>query len=105
MLEKIIACRKRTFSFTTTLANALIIGIATKDMVANSAAFLHSMVKNTLEKGPLSKPSETEYLLTDKDIHRCQACGETYTLSPKLWKKLRDRPDDFECPKLLQRVL
>ena len=59
-------------TFATTLANALIIGIATKDMVANYAALLHSMVKNTLEKGPLSKAAETAYLVTEKDTHRCK---------------------------------
>ena len=38
-------------------------------------------------KFPVSKVDESTYLITDKDIHRCKACGETGTLSPKLWKK------------------
>ena len=51
-------------------------------------------------KFPVSKVDESTYLITDKDIHRCKACGETGTLSPKLWKKRRDCPDDFVYPNL-----
>ena len=53
---------------------------------------------SSTNKIPLSTVDESANLITDdyKDVHRCKACGETNTLSPKLWKKFRDRPDDFE---------
>jgi hypothetical protein len=43
----------------------------------------------------VSRFDESVNLITDKDVHRCKACGETGTLSPQLWKKRRDCPDDF----------
>ena len=49
-------------------------------------------------KFPTSTVNESASLITDKDVHQCKACGETDTLSPKLWKKRRDCPDDFEYP-------
>ena len=86
-------------TFATTLANAVIIGIATKDMIENSAALLYSITRKiSPNKSSVSRADESAYLITDQDIHKCQACGETGTLSPKLWKLRRSCPDDFKNP-------
>ena len=87
MLDTIVAETAELLTFATTLANAVIIGIATKDMIENSAALLYSITRKiSLNKSSVSRADESAYLITDQDIHKCQACGETGTLSPKLWK-------------------
>jgi hypothetical protein len=53
-------------------------------------------------KFPASTVNESANLITDKDEHRCKACGDTDNFSPKLWKKRRDCPNDFECPNYCQ---
>ena len=58
---------------------------------------------SSTNKIPVSTVDESANLITDKDVHRCKACGETDTLSPKLWKKRRDCPDDFEYPNYCKR--
>ena len=40
---------------------------------------------SSTNKIPVSTVDESANLITDKDVHRCKACGETDTLSPKLW--------------------
>ena len=54
---------------------------------------------SSTNKIPVSTVDESANLITDKDVHQCKACGETDTLSPKLWKKRRDCPDVFKNPK------
>ena len=44
---------------------------------------------SSANKLPASTVDETANLITDKDVHRCKACGDTDTLSPKLWKPSR----------------
>ena len=86
-------------TFATTLANAVIIGIATKDMIANSAALLYSITRKiSPNKRSVSRADESAYQITDEDIHRCKACGVTDTLSSKLRKKRQDCPGEFEYP-------
>ena len=86
----------------TTFVNGLLLGVATEKMVANSVALLFSTISKYSEiknSAPARKVDRLAYLITDQDTYKCQACGETGTLSPKLWKKRRDCPDVFKNPK------
>ena len=68
-------------------------------MVANSVALLFSTIsKYSKIKNSAPKVDGLAYLITDQDTHKCQACGETGTLSPTLRKKCRDCPGDFKNP-------
>ena len=43
---------------------------------------------SSINRISVSRFDESVNLITDKDVHRCKACGETGTLSPQLWNKL-----------------
>jgi len=100
VLDRIIAMTihpKAVLMFATTIANALLIGIATKALVANSAALLYSITRKiSPNNSSVSRIDESAYLVTDKDIYRCQHCTKNDTLTPKFRQACRQYPDDYK---------